>query len=372
MSFVVKETKSGNVTGQSLIFKPSALQWTDIDQLQSHNRGANEPKENLDELYKAVKGRGGFVTPVKGYIDDDKKIKLTAGSRRLAVGQALEAEGEVFPLFVVIIEKPESDEEIREAIADNLSDNNFRAEDSPLVRYNSFRGMRDLGWTLEEIGDATGFSHTQVAWYLKTMDVPVLKKAILSNEISPRAAADFITEGYRKTDPKSGKPIVTKVEVNGKTVKRPVFDEEKIKKELEAAKKKAQNLGKGKVGGKADKADKQTTDTGSVEIRGMKAVRIILDEPEDNVPSIFKQFCKWLNGDQTTSNFKSIAKKNGYLDEVEWLFDIEFDAEKRKARKEAAKAAKEKAKADKAKKEKKANPQVADDDDVELNAEDYE
>ena len=373
MSFITKENKSGIATGTMLVVKPSVAQWTDIEQLQIHNRGANEPKENLDDLYGSVKARGAIVNALKGYLEESgkgkKQLFITAGSRRMAVAQALEEEGVEILLPVTLIEKPESEEEIRDAIADNLADNEFRKADSPLVLYNSFKSLRSLGWTLEEVGEATGFSHTQVAWYTKTMDIPVLRKAILADEISPRAASDFVTESYLKKD-KDGK-VVTKIEEkNGKKVRVKQYDEEKIASELKKEKEKAQASGKGKIGGKASKADKATDEsTGSTLIRGMKAVRIILDSPEDDVPSIFRNFCKWLNGDEkmTDTNFKKIAKSNGYFDEIEWLFEIEFDAEKRKAKKEADKAAKDKKKADKAAKAKKDNPQVSEDD-----VEDYE
>jgi hypothetical protein len=367
MSFKTQTNKAGNVQGAMLVVKPSAAQWSDIDELQAHNRGANESEDNLSELYKTVKARGAFVTPLKGYLEN-KQLFITAGSRRLAVGHKLENEDVEVLLPVVIINKPETADEIRDAIADNLADNNFRNADSPEVLYNSFKGLRQLGWSLEEIGEATGFSHTQVGWYTRTMDIPVLKKAIMADEISPRAAADFITEQYVLKG-KDGKPVA-KIETRGdKKVKVKQYDEEKIAKELQAAKSKAQASGKAKVGAKATKSDKATDDKGSTLIRGMKAVRIILDEPEDNVPSLFKQFSKWLNGELTDENFKKIAKKNGYWDEIEWLFDIEFDADKRKAAKDAAKAAKDKQKAEKAAKAKKDNPQVSDD---ELEAEDYE
>jgi hypothetical protein len=369
MSFKTQTNKSGNVQGAMLVVKPSAAQWSDIEELQPHNRGANEPEDNLSELYKSVKARGEFVTPLKGYLEN-KQLFITAGSRRLAVGHKLENEGEEILLPVVLINKPESADDIRGAISDNLADNNFRNADSPEVLYNSFKSLRNLGWSLEEIGDATGFSHTQVGWYTRTMDIPVLKKAIMADEISPRAAADFITEQYVLKG-KDGKPVA-KIETRGdKKVKVKQYDEEKIASELKKAKASANAAGKSKIGGKSSKADKATDEKGSVLIRGMKAVRIILDEPEDNVPSIFRQYNKWLNGELTDENFKKIAKKNGYWDEIEWLFEIEFDADKRKAAKDAAKAAKDKAKAEKASKEKKANPQVSKDDD-ELDAEDYE
>lgn len=371
MSFITKENKSGIATGTMLVVKPSVAQWTDIEQLQMHNRGANEPKENLDDLYGSIKARGAIVNALKGYLEESgkgkKQLFITAGSRRMAVAQALEEEGIEILLPVTLIDKPESAEEISEAIKDNLADNEFRKADSPLVLYNSFRSLRDMGNTLEDIGQTTGFSHTQVAWYLKTFEVPVLRKAILADEISPRAAADFITEAYLKKD-KDGKPVTKIEEKNGKKVRVKQYDEEKIASELKKEKDKAQAKGKGKIGGRASKADKATDEEGKATLlRGMKAIRVILDEPEDNIPSIFRSFGKWLNGDLSDTQFKKIAKSNGYYDEIEWLFDIEFDADKRKAKKAADKAAKEKAKAAKAAKDKKANPQVADDD-----VEDYE
>ena len=366
--FITKEdTKSGIQRGQMILVKPSVAQWSDIDQLQIHNRGANEPKEELDELMGSIKARGQIVEALKGYLDR-KQLYITSGSRRMAVAQALEEEGMDILLPVVLINKPESDEEIRDAIADNLSGNYFRKGDSPLILFNSFVGLRDLGWSLEEIGDSTGFSHTQVAWHLKAFSSPTLRKEILADKLSVRKAAEFITDDFIKKD-KDGNKVRKLKEVNGKKVrtKEYEYDEEKIAKAIKAEKDKANKSGKGgKLGGSATKAEKGATDEEgkSTLLRGMKAVRIILDEPEDNVPSIFRNFCKWLNADPklTDSGFKKIAKSNNYFDEIEWLFDIEFDADKRKAAKAAAKAAKEKAKAAKAAKDKKADPQVSDED----------
>lgn len=370
MSFITKETKQGQTQGAMIVVKPSAGEWSDIEELQRHNRGANEPKEKLDDLYKAVKARGAFVTPCKGYLDN-KTLKYTAGSRRLAVGQALEAEGEDILIPVVLIKKPETAEEIRDAIADNLSDNNFRNADSPEILFDSFNGLRQLGWTYEEIGEATGFSHTQIAWHLKSMNIPVLRKAILADELSPRAAADYVTETYLLKD-KEGKPVTKIEQRDGKKVKVKQYDEEKIADQLKKDKAAANALGKGKVGGKASKSDKTKDSKGqSILLRGMKAVRIILDQPEDDVPNMFRSYNKWLNGELSDENFKKIAKKNGYWDEISWLFDIEFDAAKIKIAKEKAKADKDKAKVDKAAKNKESNPMVSKEEE-EIEADEYE
>lgn len=371
MSFTTKETKTGQMQGAMLLVKPNVAQWSDIEQLQIHNRGANEPKEALDDLYGSIKARGAIVNALKGYLDR-KQLFITAGSRRMAVAQALEEEGIEILLPVTLIDKPESDEEIAEAIKDNLADNEFRKADSPLVLYNSFRSLRDLGNSLEDIGSTTGFSHTQVAWHLKAFESPTLKKEILANNLSVRKAAEFITDDFIKKDKDGNK--VRKVEVrNGKKVRTKdyEYDEEKIAKAIKAEKDKANKAGKTKLTAGATKADKgHTTEEGSTLLRGMKAVRIILDEPADSIPQIFHNFCRWLNADPKLpdSQFKKIAKSNGYYDEIEWLFDIEFDADKRKAAKAAAKAKKEKEKAAKAAKAKKDNPAVDD----ELDSEDYE
>lgn len=370
MSFITKESKTGGTIGQFIVVKPSVAQWSDIEQLQIHNRGANEPKESLDDLYSSIKARGAIVNALKGYLDR-KQLFITAGSRRMAVAQALEEEGIEILLPVTLISKPESDEEIAEAIKDNLADNEFRKADSPLVLFNSFRSLRDMGCSLEDIGETTGFSHTQVAWHLKAFESPTLKKEILADNLSVRKAAEFITDDFIKKD-KDGNKVRKTVERNGKRVKTKdyEYDEEKIAKAIKAEKDKANKSGKGgKLGGSSGKASKGVEgEGGTTLLRGMKAIRVMLDEPEDNVPLIFRCFMKWLNADKTMSDasFKKIAKSNGFFDEIEWLFDIEFDADKRKAAKAAAKAKKEKEKAAKAEKAKKDNPAVDDD------SEDYE
>jgi hypothetical protein len=369
MSFVTKEIKGQETLG-GLVVLPEQAEFSDIPQLQKLNRGQNEPKENLDELFAEIKSVQKIVTPLKGYLEN-KRLKVTNGSRRLAVTQALQAEGITIPLPVVLINKPTTDEEIAEAIADSLIDNNFREPDSPTSLHSSFKTLRDMDYSYQDIGDATGFSHQKVYNILKAFEIKPLKDAIVKGEISDRAASTFFTEAYKKIDPKTKKPTFNVVlNDEGKKVKEYIYDEEKISKALKDAKTTANEKGKGKV---TTNIVRQSSATKSVAL-GLSAIGIILDEPQDNVPAMFRMMFRCIagRGDDALSldSFKKMAKKNGFYDEIEWFFDIEFDKDKRKAAKDSAKAAKEKAKVDKAKSDKKANPAVSDNDD--LDAEDYE
>ena len=309
---------------------------------------------------KSIESRGELVTPLKGYVKKGV-VNITAGSRRLASCQALEAQGKTIYLPVVLINEPKTEEEIAAAILDSAVDNNFRASDSPTVLHKSFEILRKMGLSFEKIGEATGFSHQKAYNLLKAFEIKPLRDAIVKGEISDRAASEYFTEAYVKKG-KDGKPE-TRIEERegGKKSKVKVFDEEKIAKALSEAKASANAVGKSKVG--LTTARKAQSDKPPAP--GMSAIKIILDEPEDNVPSIFRQFGKWLVGELSQDNFKKLAKRNGYFDEIDWLFDIEFDKDVRKAAKDKAKAAKDKDKAAKAAKSKKENPQVDEDDDVE-------
>lgn len=345
MNFLTKETKSGQTNLGAIVVLPSQAEFSDIEELQQCNRGANEPLSELDELIKSIKAREGIVTPLKGYLEG-KRLRITAGSRRLAAAQALEAEGTIYNLPVVLISKPETAEQIASAILDSAVDNEFRKADSPVVLHASFSVLRELGKSYEEIGELTGFSHQKAYNLLKAFEVKPLREAIIKGEISDRASADFFTEQYKVIDPKTKKPAYRVEEVNGKKVKKAIYDEEKIRKALTEAKATANAAGKSIVGaGSAHEA------SGKQSGPGIRAIKIILDEPEDNVPVLFRLFSRWVVGDINLELLQKSAKKNNLIEDIEWLFDIEFDVEKRKQ-------AREKAKAVKAKKAKKANPLV--------------
>lgn len=371
MSYLTKEMKSGQTHMGTIVVLPSQADFSDIEQLQQCNRGANEPKSELDGLMKSVKARGGFVTPLKGYLNAKKHLMITNGSRRLAVGQALEAEGDVFPLPVVLVKMPETDEEIRALILDSAVDNSdeFRKTDSPAVLHESFDTLRKMDMSYQEIGEATGFSHQKVYNLLRSFDIKPLKEAILKGEISDRAATEYFTEQYVKKG-KDGKPVTAVEERDGKKVRVKVYDEQRIADALKKAKESANAAGKTKVGARATKGETQAAHAGKTPAPGMSAIKIILDEPEDNIPAIFRKFGMWLTGDLKLEDFKKHAKKNNYWDEIEWLFEIEFNKEARKAAEAAKKAEKDKAKASKATKAKKDDPMVSDEE--ELDSEDYE
>jgi hypothetical protein len=372
MSYITKETKSGGTQMQAIVVVPSSAQFSDIPELQHCNRWANEPKENADELMRSIKAREEIVTPLKGYIENNQ-LMITNGSRRMGIAQQLEAEGTDILLPVVLIKKPTTPEEVANAVLDTAADNNFRADDSPSVLHSSFSVLRKMGMGYQAIGEATGFSHQHVYCILKSFDIPPLKKAILDG-LSPRVASEFFTKQFYKIDPKTKQPVKEVEEVNGKKVKVPAYDIPKIEQALKDAKAQANKTG-GKIGAVAAKAAKSgNADNGQPALPGVQALKIILDEPQDNIPTMFRMFARWCvgKGDDalSTEGFKKAAKKNGFYDEVEFLFSIEFDPTKRKAAKEAAKAAREKAKATSAKATKKSNPLVAEDE--ELDADEYE
>lgn len=365
MSNFLPLSKDGT-TLKTVYVLPSQCEWSDIEQLQGHNRGANEPKERLDELMKAVKAREGFVTALKGYVEK-QTIMITAGSRRLAVGQALESEGDVFKLPVLLIAKPKTDEQIIDALLDGDADNNQRNGDSDVTRHNTYSILQEMGLTLVQIGERTGVSHTQVANTIKVFRVEPLAEAIAKGKLTVSAATPYVGEKYQKVD--ANNKVVTEIIVNddGKKVRRPLYDLDRIKKDLGGAIQTATEAGKGKVGRTTvNQSAREQKD----EATGMKMVRIILDEPEDDVPTVFRIFCRLLDSDKsglTLSSFKTAIKKNKLEDELGWLLDVEFNIKKRviaKDKEEQAKKAKGKkaAPTGRAKKE----------DEEEISSEDYE
>lgn len=350
---------------QAVMILPSQAVFTDLAGTEHLNRGASEPKENLDSLMLSIISRGGIVTPLKGYAErtvNGVVFKITAGSRRLAAAQALEAEEKIFHLPVLLIDKPKSAEEIAEALLDSAADNNWRSEDSAVVLHASFKALTEMGLTRKQIQEKTGYGTQTVYHYLKSFEIKPLREAIVSGKINPRAAAEFFTKEYAVLDPKTGKQkYEIKADSTGNKTKEPVWDEKKIGESIKRAESIAQDIGKPSKKGKITLTVASNT---KKDRPGMKAVHVILDEPDDNIPTMFRLFCRWLDGNLPLTEFKSAAKKNRFTDEIEWLFDIEFDVEKRKEAKAAAKAKK-------STKGKKANPMVESDEE-DLESSDYE
>lgn len=337
-NFVTSKDES---TIKTVYILPSQAEWSDIPQLKAHNRGQNEAKQNLDDLMKSVKARQAFVTPLKGYIDGGT-IRITAGSRRLAVGKALEAEGEEIKLPVILIKKPKGEEDIIDALLDGDVDNNQRNADSDVVRHSTYSILRDMGLTLHQIGERTGVSHTLVANTLKAFRVEPLRAAIEAGKLSVRAASEFLNEKYQKVD-SNNKPLTTVVEEDGKKYRKPVYDEEKIKKDLTQAGELASEAGRGgRIGATTAQAGQREQPE---LLSGMRVVKACLDEPEDNVPTAYRLLFRFLNGDLSRDGLKKAINQNKLQDELGWLLEIELNIKKRALAKEKASEAKGKGKA---------------------------
>lgn len=356
-AFSIKKDASGKkYVGQLVFVKPSQCEFTDIPQL---NRSREQwSLEKIDELTKSIKERG-IVVALKGYLEGNK-FKITNGRQRMTAAQELERQGITKadngrPLLVpiTITGKPETNEEIVECLEDSLVDNLHRYEDDIQTRAQSFRTLRDLGQTLEQIGKATGYSHVYVSQVLDVTGVKPLYDAVKAGKIGVKEASAFVSSKFQKTG-KEGKPL--------KKDGQKVYDEDKIKTALAESIKKANELGRGKVKTSDVSGIAGTRSVTSKERKnqGIAWLKSLADDSE-NVPLEIRLVLDCFFLKRTVVDTVKIAKRDKI--DMSWLSDVDFSSPKEK--KAAKKAAK------KASKATKKNPMV-DDDEEEMDSSEYE
>lgn len=335
-------TEKGTPKGQFVVIKPSQAQFTEIPGLNRNREKWDLAK--VEDLGLSIRQRG-IVTPLVGYAEN-KKIKIVRGAQRLKIAQQLEAEGyqlEGKPVLlpVTLIAKPESDEDIQTILLDAVADHAHRYEDDYSTRVESFKTLRDLGMSLEEIGKQTGYSHTLVDQHLKVSSVKLLSEAAQKGHPVKQLAA-FTTKAYQTKDEKTGKLS---------------FDQKKIKEALEESIKAANATGGNKIK-EVHIQGARGTSTKSASL-GISWLKKILDAPSGVVPTEFVLFLRVYLGQAKLDDVLKLAKRNKVS--LDWISEVDFSTKKKEAT--------EKGKAAKAASNKKADPLV-DEDDEEFEVED--
>jgi ParB-like chromosome segregation protein Spo0J len=357
-AFSIKKDSTGKkFVGQLVFVKPDQCEFTDIPQL---NRAREQwSLERIDDLTTSIRERG-IVVALKGYFEGNR-FKITNGRQRMTAIQELARQGVTKaengrPLLVPITltQKPETNEEISEALEDSLVDNLHRYEDDIQTRAQSFRTLRDLGKTLEEIGKATGYSHVYVSQVLDVTGVKPLYDAVKAGKIGVKEASAFVSSKFQKLS-KDNKPL--------KKDGQKVYDEDKIKSALTETIKKANESGRTKV-----KTADVTGVAGARKItgegrknQGIAWLKSLADDSE-NVPLEIRLVLDCFFMKRSVTDTIKIAKRDKI--DLAWLSDVDFSSPKEK--KAAKKAAK------KASKATKKNPMIDDDDDGEMDSSDYE
>ena len=351
-----KSSDGKSLVGKFVFVKPSVCEFTDIPQL---NRAREQwDLAKIDELTTSIK-QVGILDTVIGY-PEGNKFKLVSGRQRMTAIQELARQGltkaengKLLLVPIVICDKPTTEEEIRDILAQSVARNTWRYEDDVQTRAQSFRTLRDLGYTLEQIGLQTGFSHVYVSQVLDVTGVKVLYDSVKAGKIGVKEASAFVSSKFQKTN-KEGKPL--------KKDGQKVYDEDKIKSALTETIKKANESGRAKV---------KTADVSGVagarkitgegrKNQGIAWLKSLVDDSE-NVPLEIRLVLDCFFMKRSVTDTIKIAKRDKI--DLAWLSDVDFSSPKEK--KAAKKASKKAAKAT------KKNPMV-DEDEEEMDSSEYE
>lgn len=355
-----KSNDGKSLIGKLVFVKPSVCEFTDIPQL---NRAREQwSLEKIEELTISIK-QVGILDATIGY-PEGNKFKLVSGRQRMTAIQELARQGltkseNERPLLIPIIlcDKPGTEEEIRDILTQSVARNTWRYEDDVQTRAQSFRTLRDLGYTLEQIGSQTGFSHVYVSQVLDVTGIKVLYDSVKAGRIGVKEASAFVSSKFQKTG-KDNKPL--------KKDGQKIYDEDKIKTALTESIKKANEAGRTKV---------KTSDVAGIsgaraitskerKNQGIPWLKSLADDSE-NVPLEIRLVLDCFFLKRTVVDTIKIAKRDKL--NLDWLSDVDFSSPRDK---KAAKRA-----ANKASKAAKKNPMVeAEDDDgeKELDSSEYE
>lgn len=346
---LTQNKQSGQIMGQMILVKPSMVEFTDIPQL---NRARESwSLEKIDELTTSIRKKG-IITPTLGYVEG-KKYKLYAGRQRMTSIQELARQGVTkaengSPLLIPIVlcKKPETKEEIIEALERSLEDNQWRYEDDIQTRTQSFRALSDMGKTLKEIEAETTYSYVYISQCLNVSSVKPLYDAVKAGKIGVKEASALTSKNFYKVG-KDKQPI--------KKGGKPVFDEDKIKLALTETIRKANEAGRTRVKGADVASTKGAAAVTSKDRKneGIAWLKSVVDDTE-NTPQEFVLFLECFFLKRSVVETIKHAKTKYKLD-LSWLSNVDFTSPKeKKAAKKASKAAKKAA---------KKNPMIDDDSD---------
>ena len=145
------------------------VQMIDIKKLHSHPKNPRKSVGDVSELSESIKKNGimqnltvvPFISEVTGKVCDGEYI-IVIGHRRRA---AAEAAG-LSELPCIIKEMTES-----EQLATMLAENIQRSDLSPIEQAEGIQMMLDIGETVAEIGEKTGFSESTVRRRMKLLEL---------------------------------------------------------------------------------------------------------------------------------------------------------------------------------------------------------
>lgn len=140
----------------------------DIELSETWNR---DKLQNIDKLTKSILAEG-LLVPLVVFYRPDGKIQLIDGRRRYA---ALKEAGITEVPVTVSTCADEKQAQLQSLLA-NLA----REDHTPLELSRTFSAQRDLGNTVKEIAQATGYSDNQVNQYLRLECLPDEAKKMLN------------------------------------------------------------------------------------------------------------------------------------------------------------------------------------------------
>ena len=143
-----------------------------MEQLQHHPENPRQDLGDLTELTESIRKNGVMqnLTVVPSETEKDRYL-VVIGNRRMEAAKA--AGLTVLPCVV-------SEMDHREQIATMLEENMQRADLTLYEQAQGFQMMMDLGYSVKEIGEKTGFSETTVSRRLKMaeLDRKTFQKAV--------------------------------------------------------------------------------------------------------------------------------------------------------------------------------------------------
>lgn len=327
-----------NVDPEKTIISPLEHLKTDRDAWAENPAEAPEDvKAARARMKDSIKDMGVLV-PVLGYLDKkSKKIALINGRQRRSIVLELKGEGEAVKLPVLIIN--EDDEATM--LAGQYVTNNHQINDTFAVQAQTYKALKALGKSNEEIGRLVGKHLSWVGRVLRVADSPTLTSAVNRGLMSADTAATTYAVD-KNFDKESGK-----------------LDEKKVKEQVKADMDKLKESANGaaKTGRGAKLSKNEAKGKSGISKQQLKS---ILDAGPSIVPQGFLLFTMVLVG--KTDLATAISKSKGELD---FLKTVDFRTEKqRKADRKAAAATN--SKAEKAKAAKATPKDIEDDETIEF------
>lgn len=159
----------------------NGIQYFHIDLLQPHPDNPRKDVGDVTELAESIKANGILQNLTVVPYGDDGELRVIIGHRRLAAAKL----AGITELPCVVVDMTE-----KEQISTMLTENMQRVDLSIYEQAQGFQMMLDMGDSMEEIADKSGFSKTTVRKRLEIakLDGKALKKATEERQVT---MADF-------------------------------------------------------------------------------------------------------------------------------------------------------------------------------------